>query len=661
MLLGLPAIGLFCLFVGQDGRTAADRLAYREAFAFTAVAWAAFSVVVAQLLSLGAGHELAAPRQGHLTRSALIAVWIAPALAGAFATYRHRAVLVRARVDSARLWQTSDGRVRFCIATTAICIAIVGLVALVAAPNTWDSMTYHLSRVVSWIRLGGVAHYATNVEPQLYQPPGAEILVAQWQLLIDGDRMAATVQWVAFAGAAVMASLAAARLGAARFGQVVASLMVVTTPMAVMQGSSTQNDLLTAFWLLIAVTLALGVTKHDGRATARTVMACLAVGLAVLTKGTALIYGAPVIAMILAFNLRAGLTSRRVVALAIGAVLVLVPGFQHAVHNHSTYGTYLATGSQGNFYKNQKIGLRTIVSNSVRNASVHLNLPDESLNRATEKSIRGALDAIGIDPDDPANTFEDRPFEVGKFGPHEDHAGNLAMLLLSTWAICAVLFVAGYRSRRRLAWAAMLATQALLFCALLKWQIWHARLHLPIFVLAAPLVAVCLERFKKQLLVNVVLALIVLAAPVYLFYNYTRPLVGERSVLTTARDAQYFFPRRNIEAPYRGVLAEIQRIDARDVGLVLGQDDWVYAFHALAGNDGPRFREVLTTNPSKRYTTTLPNTIVCVNCDPQRIAYLQSQLFERASFAIGPITHDPNLDESDAEVTLWRRSTRVAP
>ncbi|MBI4898339.1 MAG: glycosyltransferase family 39 protein [Actinobacteria bacterium] len=655
LLLGLPGLGLFCLLAGSNGADGRPWFGRREAFAVTCVVWAVFSVAAVELLSLGAGHDVAAGRHGHLTRGWLLALWLPVAVAGGVSAWRFRAVIARLKTDLTDGWLKSSVWMRACLATIVACVAIVGAVALLAAPNNWDSMTYHLARVVAWIRLGGVAHYATNVEPQLYQPPGAEMLIAQWQLLTGGDLLAASVQWFAFAGSAVTASLAAARLGAARVGQIVAALLVVTTPMAIMQGSSTQNDLLTGFWLLIAATLALGVSEFDDRGDMRTLAACLAVGLAVLTKGTALMYGLPVIALIAACTLRRGISTRRVAVLAAGAALVIAPNVQHLAQNHATYGSFLATGSGGNFYKNENAGPRTILSNAVRNASVHLNLPSEPANRALEKSIRKGLKAIGADPDDPANTFEGRPFEVGKFGPHEDHAGNLALLLLSIWAVGMVAFVGRYRTRRRLAWAGVLCVQALLFCVLLKWQAWHARLHLPMFVLAAPLVAVCLETVRRRRAIGVVLTLITLAAVPYLFYNYTRPLVGGRSVLTTPRDSQYFLPRRNIEAPYRGVLAAVRQTGERDVGLIVSLDDWVYAFHALAGDGGPRFREVSADNRSRRYATTLPDLVVCVNCFPAQIADLQSLRFKPVPFTIGPVTHDRNLDESGVAMTLWRR------
>jgi hypothetical protein len=651
-LLGLPALGVWCWLVDSE-RGAGFGL--REAFAITAVVWAAYSIASVELLSLGAHHDLAAVRTGHLTRSALVAMWIVQAVVGAALLYRCRRSLA-SLVNAAReLWWTADVRIRAALAVTAASILIVGLVAVTAAPNNWDSMTYHLSRVVAWIRLGGVSHYATNIEAQLYQPPGAEMLIAQWQLLVGGDRMSAIVQWFAFGGSAAVGSLTAARLGADRLGQALAALLIVTMPMAIMQGSSTQNDLVTAFWLLIAATLALGIDFRGEHAVVRTVTACMAIGLAVVTKGTALIYGLPVIAMIAGFVLRTGVSRKAVAALLAGAVLIVAPSIQHALQNHQTYGSYLATGSEGNFYKNSNIGPKTVLSNVVRNASVHMRLPGEATNRATEKTIRRGLEAFGINPDDPANTFGDRPFKVGKIGPHEDHAGNLGHLILGVWAVVVATALAAFRSRRRIAWAAMIVAQVLLFCALLKWQLWHSRLHLPVFVMLTPLIAACMTNVRRQWLVTVPIALLVLAAPVYLFYNYTRPLVGERSVLTLPRDSQYFLPRRNLEAPYLGVMNAIRDDRRTDVGVVARLDDWVYPLHALAGSGDLRFHEVMPVNDSKRYSTSIPDTVVCLSCHPAYEEFLVKRGFKARPFEMGPVVHDPHLQESGVAVTLLER------
>jgi hypothetical protein len=52
------------------------------------------------------------------------------------------------------------------LAGTIFIVATVGLIAIVAPPNTWDSMTYHMSRVAHWEQNHNVAHYPTYNLPQ---------------------------------------------------------------------------------------------------------------------------------------------------------------------------------------------------------------------------------------------------------------------------------------------------------------------------------------------------------------------------------------------------------------------------------------------------------------------------------------------------------------
>src|SRR5438067_198174 len=47
-------------------------------------------------------------------------------------------------------------------------LLLTAVVAAVAPPNTWDSMTYHMSRVVHWQQQASLAPYATHIVRQLH-------------------------------------------------------------------------------------------------------------------------------------------------------------------------------------------------------------------------------------------------------------------------------------------------------------------------------------------------------------------------------------------------------------------------------------------------------------------------------------------------------------
>ena len=69
-------------------------------------------------------------------------------------------------------------------------LATTLLIALVSPPNNYDSMTYHMARVVNWIQNRSVAHYPTHITRQLYSAPWAEYAIMHLQVLSGGDRFA---------------------------------------------------------------------------------------------------------------------------------------------------------------------------------------------------------------------------------------------------------------------------------------------------------------------------------------------------------------------------------------------------------------------------------------------------------------------------------------
>ena len=82
-----------------------------------------------------------------------------------------------------------------------ICICTIGMIlfllAIYCPPNTWDSMTYHMSRVAHWVQNENISFYPTHILRQLHQPPFAEYLILQLQLLNNGDQFANLPQFAA--------------------------------------------------------------------------------------------------------------------------------------------------------------------------------------------------------------------------------------------------------------------------------------------------------------------------------------------------------------------------------------------------------------------------------------------------------------------------------
>ncbi len=630
VLVALPALGLWIWLADPSGRL---RLGLRAASAWVAVAWAAFASLMIEFVSLGAGHNLNLAPGGHLSRTSLALIWALPAIGGAVVLWRRRSVvreLAVLRLERTRALRKLD---RWLAAFPVLCIALVAFVALVAAPTTWDSMVYHLARAAAWLQLGGVSHYATHAQPQLFQPPGSEYLIAQMQALVGGDRWAAFVQTVAYALAIGGASLVAKRLGGGTRAQLLAAFLVATAPMAILQGSSTQNDLLVGIWLLIAASQALALLTDEPQPFMHGLVAAGAVALAVLTKGTAWIYLPPVLILLL-WGALARLGAKRTLALAAcGLAIVFALNAGQWERNHQTFGTYLVSGSGEYDFSNDTFTPAAIFSNTVRSAALYIATPSDRANEVPADAIRSGLEALGIDPSDPATTFPGLTFTLDAAGPGESNGPSPLLFALGIWSLLAACFVPRLRTRLHVAWALLVFAQVALFIVLIKWQIWHTRLHLPALLTGVPLIAVTMEavpqsRTWRLRLTVAVVTITTLLAPIYLLLNVDRPVFAyadHHSILTTPREQQYFAARPELERPY---LSSIEYLNARGIDRLAfygGFDDWFYPFNALMSK-GALTSYVFVANPSAKYpqpSGAQIEAVACMNCDAQRQATLK--------------------------------------
>ena len=207
-----------------------------------------------------------------------------------------------------------------------------------------DSLIYHLARVVHWVQNASVAHYPTHVLRQLHLAPWAEFAILQFQILTGGNRLAHLVQWLAMVGSVLGVSRIAAQCGAGARGQILAAVFCGTIPMGILQSTSTQNDYVLSFWLvcLVYFSRALTTPGPGQGATASAWLVGAALGLAILTNGTAYILAAPFVA-VMAVHVAWQRRSRAAFTLAIVAVAVLSLNAGHYWRNARLYGTPLGS------------------------------------------------------------------------------------------------------------------------------------------------------------------------------------------------------------------------------------------------------------------------------------------------------------------------------
>jgi hypothetical protein len=253
------------------------------------------------------------------------------------------------------------------------------------------------------------------------------------------------------------------------------------------------------------------------------------------------------------------------------------------MRNWQSYGTF--TGPDQNFYVNQEISPATYASNLIRNVALHITIPrllNDQLHVAETVTdlVQRAHRRLGISPTDPRTTLTDSSsFAISPLFLHEDLSAAPFHLLLGV--VTVGLYGLGYRSvgnTKTTLYVAALLGAGVLFCLLLKWQPWHNRLHLPLFVLSAPLVGYVLVKMLHPVWQYLLAALMLFFALLPLFFNVSRPLVESPTIWQMDRWTQYFVNQPASREPYANTIAAVRDQGCTEVGLIIGPNSYEYPF-----------------------------------------------------------------------------------
>ncbi len=512
-------------------------------------------------------------------------------------------------------------------------------IALVAYPNTWDSMTYHLSRVMYWIQNGNVNHFPTNNDRQLGLAPFAEYCLLHIKCLSTYDPFLNVLQWMAMFCSVLVVSLITKEAGGNNKTQLLSAFIAICIPMGILQSNSTQNDYVESFFIVASLLFLIKNIKYKFL-LGDDVLFILCCCLAITTKGTALIFLIPIVCIWL-FYMIYNLRWKFIKVIAIGVFLFSVFCLPHAIRNIQTFNQPLG----GNYaLTNADFGIFPTLSNMFKNVSIHLKTPYPQINSGIESCVKNLSNLIGIDVySENYNWNPSSPFHIGLFSTHEDAAGN-ALHVLSLF-VCFIIYLFRKNLRKNKLINIVLIAGILmfiLFCALLKWQVWNSRLQLPIFVCLTPFLAFILSEIKSRNTFSMLILILLNFSAIFLFANQSRPLFGKSSIFTTSKTNQYFINNEILQKPFVEISALLKEDSITRVALISSLDGWQYPFWALQKQPfSIQINQIHVENDSKYLEEKLPfnafspQAIICTNCDADssmlwyhNIPYKQKYRFE---------------------------------
>ena len=470
----------------------------------------------------------------------------------------------------------------------AMFVGATGVLAVAWPPNTWDSMTYHLPRVMNWLQNGSVGMYEPLTRRQTDFPLLNGYLNGYLFGIAGNDRLLNLTQWIAYVVLTWLAFKLAVRLSGGSRGGWFAATMFAAMPMALAQASTTQADLVAALWP--AVLLEYSFREQSQRFSSAAVewfFVWIVVALSAMTKPTSLVATVPVGAVFLwrRFNespdIRWSASGRWMAAGLLGVFAGSIP----------LYSRVLADGrwpDPGDQVVMSEPSLRGTLSNFVRFSQNNVGLP-----RELGRRMAGFFDVIygfvGSEAGDPRYVGYGHSPSVA-FGTNEDYAAQPLQFLVGSLAALALLTL--MRHRRDLAQFAIVAiVQLILLVSFLKWNIWTNRLVLPVLFTLAVAVAVGLTVVSSGRFVRFVVAAIVVGAIGYgsLFlaasqYRSIPDLLFERQYSDFDRT---FTVRPGFADDYRNAVYQLNRLpDGTEVVLVLPTgNSWEYPIWRFANED----------------------------------------------------------------------------
>lgn len=462
-------------------------------------------------------------------------------------------------------------------------VSVVLFQGLVYPPNNWDSLTYHMSRIMYWIGNESVDYFPTHILRHLYQPPFAEYFILHVNLLNGNDYFSNSIQlfFLVLSILAIWAVLDCFKLP--WFFKLLAAFLTITIPSVALQASTTKNDIVCSFFIISTVLFC--IKSYRDYSFKNLLFLGLSVGLAFLTKGTAYLFLAPILLSFAVFtfiklikNPGFKIITNSVVALAI----VIVLNFGQYYRNYMLAGNLLNIDkAEAEMYSNDEMNSKLFLSNLLKNSGLHLGYP---IGEESDEIIRSIHQKIGVPIDNPKTNYNNAPYQ----GPvevlsHEDGVPNLIPFILIVICFLGLLF-SSWKNFKKNKIALLLATiiliQIILFSAYLKWQPWHTRLHIPIFLLSVILIVISAKNLKWYK--YIVLASIPFLAYGFCFYtlfNRIRPLLENKPYTVSikiedTRYQKYFANQLHLYPEYFEIASKIYDDSPKKIGIALA--DWEY-------------------------------------------------------------------------------------
>lgn len=506
----------------------------------------------------------------------------------------------------------------------------IGMIALAlkTIPYNWDSMTYHLPRIFHWFQNGTVEHYATHIDRQVASPVlGAFVNLNVYAMMGGNDIFVNLLQCCSFLSNGVLVYYIAKKICCSDKYCMAAAVLFYTMPIAFAEAVTTQVDNYSTLWMLCFVYLILDFLNPKekivfNKSTSFYIIIlsmCIAFGY--LTKpsvGIGMVFFALWLLLVVIKRKDNFITLVAYALLAIGILLILLtPEF---LRNLETYNA-LASSATG---KRQLIGSlhpKHILVNAIKNFT--FNMPTIWIYNSSEiiyKCVMRFAGFLEIDINNPGISEDGRAFEVRtaqNYG-HDNAVNPIMVWLVIGCAICLLL-----KNRKKgLAevknqYFIVACMSFFVFCTMLRWEPFVSRYMISYFAVLCPAIAGQLDLLfenndecshKNEIRLTSVLYFLCITEIMGVIYYHGR------IALNQSKQVGYFENRSNVTSEYVELIELVNRMNYRNIGLLIGEDSYEYPLEAMLNYD-TRIEHINVTNVTGKYEDIdfIPDIVVAIN------------------------------------------------
>ena len=410
--------------------------------------------------------------------------------------------------------------------------------AIYVPPNTWDAMTYHLSRVEHWIQNNNVEHYPTPNIRQLFYQPFAEYCIMHLRILSRSDFLTNSVQYFSMIGSIIGISVIGRLLGLNYKGQILTSIICISLPMGILQSTSSQNDYVATFFFVSFLVFGIKSIKRFNYNSV--IFSGIALSLALITKAYIYIYALP---FIIWFSISEFLQSRKKAfySFMIFILIFFAINSFYFKRNHELNGNIFGMGGP----VVEELSIRKTISNISRNIGLQIGLPFEPYNKLIKESIVSLHDYLDVD----VNTIWGE-FNV-RFSNHEDSAGGFIILnciILSTLFLV-VKFKKLYNLRLNvLQYFTSVLIAFVIFSVIFSHQPWISRFLLCLMIAVSPFLAYTIYNYlnDKKYSLLICYSFLISGIP-YIYFNNSKPIIHSNIARKFFKHLPSQFPERDFD------------------------------------------------------------------------------------------------------------------